>query len=273
MNQEDKEEKKNIIVDRRPIWIVLLDRMRRPIILAVILAIFIILLQQEGPEDLSQEGYKALCLFFLCVSLWATNVIPLSATSLLAIAAVPLMGIMDASTAYSFFGNQAVFFILGAFILSGAMIACGLSLRLSFWVIQNWGSSPGSLITAIYFFGAVSSCFMSEHAVAAMLFPIVSEIVNALNLPRGKSVLAKGLYFSLAWGCIIGGAMTALGGGRVPLAAEMLEKTTDGKYTLGILQYTQLSFPFVLLLLICGWVVLFLLFRPEKKSVKPANAS
>ena len=57
------------------------------------------------------------------------------------------------------------------------------------------------------------------------------------------------MYFAMAWGCIIGGSMTVLGGGRVPLAVEMLEKATAGQQTLGILQYTQLSFPLVLLLL------------------------
>lgn len=263
-------DKQNIIVDRRPIWIVILDRMRRTILLSVIFAVFAVLLQLEGPADLSPEGYKVLCLFFLCVSLWSTNVIPLSATSLLVIAAVPLMGIMEASEVYSFFGNKGVFFILGAFILSGAMVGCGLSLRLTFIVIKHWGNSPASLITSIYFFGAVSSCFMSEHAVAAMLLPIVLEIVAALNLPRGGSVFAKAMFFSLAWGCIIGGAMTVLGGGRVPLAVEILEKITDGRHSIGFLEYTQLSFPFVLGLLACGWILLMIVFRPEITSVQPA---
>ena len=264
------DENKNIIVDQRPMWIVILDRFRRAIILGVIFVIFAILLNLDGPADLSPEGYKVLCLFFLCVSLWSTNVIPLSATSLLVIAAVPLMGIMDSSEVYSFFGNKGVFFILGAFILSGAMIGCGLSLRLTFWTVRHCGGSPTSLITSIYFFGAVSSCFMSEHAVAAMLFPIVTEIVAALNLPRGRSVFAKAMFFALAWGCIIGGAMTALGGGRVPLAVEILEKITDGQHTLGFMEYTRLSFPFVLGLLACGWILLLIAFRPEIKSAQPA---
>ena len=72
------------------------------------------------------------------VSLWTSNVIPLSITSLLAIAAIPMLGIMDASQVYSFFGNKAVFFILGVFILSASMIGSGLSTRLSMWVRNNF---------------------------------------------------------------------------------------------------------------------------------------
>ena len=265
-----KDDSNKIVFDRRPLWIVILDRMRRGIVMAVLLILFFVLLGQDAPEGLSAEGYKVLCLFLLCVCLWSSNVIPLSATSLLVIAAVPLLGIMDASQVYSFFGNKAVFFILGAFVLSGAMIACGLSGRMSLWVIERWGHRPRTLMTSIYLFGAVSSCFMSEHAVAAMLFPIVTEIVSALKLPQGKSAFAKSLYFALAWGCIIGGAATVLGGGRVPLAVEMLEKGTDYKSTLGILQYSQLTLPMIVLLLGCGWVLLTVLFKPEIEDVKPA---
>ena len=265
------EENQQIIVDRRPLWIVIADRMRRPILLVVFFAIFLILLLQEGPEDLSPQGYKVLCVFFLCVSLWTTNLIPLSITSLLAIALIPLLGIMEAAEAYSFFGNQAVFFILGIFILSAAMIGSGFSSRLSMWVMENFGKSPKTLISSIYFFGAVSSCFMSEHAVAAMMFPILLEIVGALNIKKGESVFAKALFFSMAWGCIIGGAMTVLGGGRVPLAVEILEKTTQGSSTLGILEYTFLSFPLVLLLLVCGWLVLLAMFKPDLEDIQPAR--
>ena len=260
----------DIIVDRRPMVLVILDRLRREILLALFFAVFFFLISLEGPVDLSREGYKVLCVFFLCVSLWTTNLIPLSITSLLAIAMIPMMGIMNASDVYSFFGNKAVFFILGVFILSAAMIACGLSTRLSIWVIDNWGANPSRLLMAIYFLSAFSSCFMSEHAVAAMMFPIVLEIVNTLGLRKEDSVFGKGMFFALAWGCIIGGTATVFGGGRVLLGVEILEKTTHNA-SIGILEYTKLSFPLVFILFICGWVVLKLFFSPDITDIEPVH--
>ena len=53
---------KQIFVDRRPIWIVLFDRMRRYLFLALFFGVFTLLLTQEGPSGLSLEGYKVLCL-------------------------------------------------------------------------------------------------------------------------------------------------------------------------------------------------------------------
>ncbi|MFQ5715613.1 MAG: SLC13 family permease [Nitrospinales bacterium] len=265
------ENAQKITIDRRPLWIVVVDRMRREIALAAIFSAFFLLLNLEGPPALSEAGYKVLCLFFLCVLLWSTNLIPLSITSLLAIAGIPLLGVMSATQAYSFFGNKAVFFILGVFILSAAMIGCGLSVRLSMWILETWGGSPRKLAAGVYCFGAVGSCFMSEHAVAVMMLPVVTEIVRALKLERGSSVLAKTLFFAMAWGCIIGGATTVLGGGRVPLAMEILEQSTNGSTSIGIVEYTRLAFPLVLFLGACGWVVLISLFPPDISNVQPAR--
>ena len=268
---ESHSQPNQIFVDRRPLWIVLFDRLRRYLFLALFFGIFALLLIQKGPSDLSFEGYKVLCLFVLCVLLWSTNLIPLSITSLLAIAAVPLLGVMEASQAYSYFGNKAVFFILGVFILSASMVSCGLSTRISIYVMKNWSSTPSQLITSIYCFAGISSCFMSEHAVAVILFPIIHEITQSLNLKRESSIFAKSMYFAMAWGCIIGGAMTVLGGGRVPLAVEMLEKSTAGTETIGILQYTQLSFPLVLSMFVGGWLALKLLFPPDIQDIEAAR--
>ena len=268
---ESHSQPNQIFVDRRPLWIVLFDRLRRYLFLALFFGIFALLLIQKGPSDLSFEGYKVLCLFVLCVLLWSTNLIPLSITSLLAIAAVPLLGVMEASQAYSYFGNKAVFFILGVFILSAAMVSCGLSTRISIYVMKNWSNTPSQLITSIYCFAGISSCFMSEHAVAVILFPIIYEITQSLNLKRENSVFAKSMYFAMAWGCIIGGAMTVLGGGRVPLAVEMLEKSTVRAETIGILQYTQLSFPLVLSMFAGGWLALKFLFPPDIHDIEPAR--
>jgi len=59
----------DIIVDRRPMVLVILDRLRREILLALFFTVFFFLISLEGPVDLSHEGYKVLCVFFLCVSL------------------------------------------------------------------------------------------------------------------------------------------------------------------------------------------------------------
>ena len=50
------------------------------------------------------------------------------------------------------------------------------------------------------------------------------EIAEALNLKRPGSVYARSLFLALAWGPVIGGVGTYLGGARAVLAVEILRK-------------------------------------------------
>ena len=94
---------------------------------------------------------------------------------------------------------------------------------------------------------------MSEHAVAAMLFPMVLEISKSLGLKPGKSNYGRLLFFALAWGCVIGGVATFLGGARVPLAIGILKETTGAQ--IGFLEYSVAVLPLVVVMLLTGYVL------------------
>ncbi|MCH7924683.1 MAG: DASS family sodium-coupled anion symporter [Planctomycetes bacterium] len=166
---------------------------------------------------------RCIGVFIICMALWFTNLIPLAATGLLAIAMLPLLGILPKEEAFSLFGNSAVFFMLGVFLLAAAMISTGLSKRVTLVVLHRFGKNPTRLVIGVTVSAAFLSLWMPEHAVAAMIFPIITEIVASLKLERGAPY-AKKLFLGLAWGSIIGGVGTFLGGSRAPLALEMLHK-------------------------------------------------
>jgi hypothetical protein len=127
-------------------------------------------------EGLNRPGQNALGAFFLCLGLWITGALPLAVTGLLAIALLPLLGVMPPTEAFALFGNSAVFFILGAFILSAALMRTGLSKRLALLLLIPFGKSPTSLRNGILFTSAFLAFWMPEHAVAAMFFSIVLEV-------------------------------------------------------------------------------------------------
>ena len=261
---------RRVVIDRRPMVVVLASRFRPQLLMLLLFGAFAGLLALTPPEGLGLPGWRALCLFALCILLWVSGAIPLAITSLLAIALIPLLGIADAATAYAYFGSKVVFFIMGAFILGAALVGCGLSRRLTMVALRTFGRTPRRLIATVYFTTALGSCLMSEHAVAAMAFPIVWEVTRALKLRPGSSRMGKALFFALAWGCIIGGTTTILGGGRGPLAIGILEKSTGGVHTISFLEYVVFDLPLVALLLLAGYVVLRVAYRPELTSVQPA---
>ncbi len=72
--------------------------------------------------------------------------------------------------AFALFGNNAVFFILGAFILAAAVIETGLSKRLALFMLNKFDGTPKKLLAGIMLTCALLSFIMPEHAVAAMMF-------------------------------------------------------------------------------------------------------
>src|SRR3989304_122937 len=109
-------------VDTRPFWAILLSKIYRPAVFAFVIILFLFIIKMPTPDGLTEEGQRAIAVFSVCLILWVTSLIPLQITSLLAIILLPLMGIIESKKAYSLFGNEAVFFILGAFILAAAMM-------------------------------------------------------------------------------------------------------------------------------------------------------
>lgn len=241
----------------------------RPLFFISLGLIFWYLISLSPPEGLSQEGLRAIAVFIVALILWTTNAIPLAITSLFAIVAVPFFGVLESKEAYSFFGNQAVFFILGAFILAAAIMHTGLSSRIAMVILERFGNTPLHLLLSIFLLSAFLSFFMSEHAVAAMVFPIAFEIAKSLNLSPGRSGYGKLLFLSLAWGCIIGGVATFLGGARVPLAVGILKETSG--MSIEFIEYSMAVFPAVIIMLIVGFFILTRVFPIDIKGVEDAR--
>ena len=214
------------------------------------------------------EATCALGVFGVAAFLWGTNVLPLPVTAILVLMLLPFSGAITAEQTYAYFGNRAVFFILGAFILSSPIVRSGLSTRIALAVVSRFGTSPTTLLASILLLAALMSCFITAHAVAAMLFPIVLEVVRASRAqPGGPFGLAA--FLALAWGVIIGSNTTLLGGARGPLAVGILQSTTG--QSVSFLQWIVWCSPLVLLLLPIAFFLLRQIARGENVSLKSAH--
>jgi len=204
----------------------------------------------DGPGE---AGQRTLAIFVVTVGLWVTKALPLMVTSMLAIILFPLLGVCPAKEAFAHFGHPAVFFILGTFILSAGMAETGLARRLALRLITAVDDSPRALVTGIFCFGLVASCFVSEHAVAALELPIVLELARVLELRRGHQRFAMALLLAMAWGCIIGGVTTFLGGARAPLALGILDAGWGQTISFGA--YTAYALPAMIPVALVGLAV------------------
>ena len=105
-------------------------------------------------------------------------------------------------------------------------------------------------MTGIFLFGLVASCFISEHAVAALELPIVLELTRVLRVDQSNRRFTLALFFAMAWGCIIGGVTTLLGGARAPFALGILEEGWGQSFSFA--QYTAYALPVMVPVAIIG---------------------
>jgi sodium-dependent dicarboxylate transporter 2/3/5 len=244
------------------------SRLQIAIILVAALSVLALFLMPT-PAGLTREAKGALAVFVLCLLLWVTNAIPLAATSLLALVLLPLVGAMKTDDVFALFGNKAVFFILGVLILSSGMMSSGLSARLALFSMRNFGRSPRILLAGVMLSGAFLSCWMPEHAVAAIMLPIALEIAVALKLIPGHHSYGKALFIALAWGANIGGVCTLLGGARNPLAIGMLHDYNG--QSISFFQWMLAVVPITVVLLAVAFVVINVFFRIDIHEVAAAR--
>jgi len=233
--------------------------------LIVLVAIYLI----PAPEGLSVEGKNALGIFIAAIILWTTSAIPLSVTGLFVIALLPLLNVMSSKEAFYLFGNKAVFFILGAFILAAAMMKTGVSKRVALLMLNRFDGTPRKLLFSIMLSSALLSFIMPEHAVAAMMFPVVAAIADSLDLEPLNSKYGTLLFLSMAWGTIIGGVGTLLGGARNPLAIGLLEENSG--LTIGFFEWCIAIIPITFVMLGVGFTVLNVFFKIDVDNVRSAR--
>ena len=235
-------------IDTRPLPIVIFSRWWRFPVFALVSYSLYHFYQQPPPEGLSVAGFRALIVFLACIFLWMTQLLPLPVTGLFALIAPSLLGVISLKDAFGFFGSDAVFFILGVFMLAAALYKSGLSTRMALHLLKSGATSPRRLVFQVMLTSALLSFIMSEHAVAAMMFPLVVIISKRLSSsPEGRSY-SRVLFLAMAWGCVIGGIATMLGGARVPLAVGLLQKATQGSATVTFTQWSMGMFPIVVVL-------------------------
>jgi len=109
------------------------------------------------------------------------------------------------------------------------------------------------LLLAMLLLPAVMACFMPEHAVVAVLLPIVWSIIRGLDLPQGNR-FAVAIFLALAWGAVIGGVATLLGGARGPLAMAIVEEVAGQAFSFS--DWSLAAGPMVIGMLLIATVLL-----------------
>jgi sodium-dependent dicarboxylate transporter 2/3/5 len=233
---------------------------RLGVLLGVVLAAVIAL--APAGDGLTGQGKYAFAVFVLCTALWITNALPYGVTALLALFGLGLTGAVRPSDAYASFGSSAIFFLIGIFLIGGALTETGLSKRFALLMLRRFEGSPFKFAMGMMLTGAFATMWMPNQATTAMLFPIAIEVCAALRLRPRESEYAKLLFFAMAWGAMVGGNMTFLGSSRAALALGMLQRNFNAGISFS--DWMLAAFPLVVLGLLTTPFILRAAIRPER---------
>lgn len=222
---------------------------RNKIIVWIIISFIFILLTQPPPSGLTLQGWHAIILFLVIITMWATEVVPLPVAALFAIILQPVLGITNAGQALSAFGSSAVFLILAGFLLGAGLVKTHLDKRIAYRALRMSRNS-GIALLGVILVTAFLSMIMSNTATVLLMLPIVLTLCNKAGLNRKAFLLAT------AYSANVGGVGLLVGTPPNVIAAEALGW--------GFFEWMLVGLPFALMMLPLLYISLLIVYRPHR---------
>ena len=180
---------------------------------------------------------------------WASEALPIAATSLIPFALFPLAGVINHKVAASGLGSHIIILMLGGFIAAKALERSGAHKQFAIMILSAVGTSNAKRLMAAFMLTAASlSMWISNTATCLMLMPIVLACAKQLKQPN----LTAPLILSVAYACSIGGIATLIGTPPNVIFAGIYEEVSGREF--GFLDWMKIGLPIVLVLLPIAWL-------------------
>jgi len=201
------------------------------------------------PEGLSFAAWATAALLAWMAVWWATEAIPIPATSLLPLAVLPLIGAGTTREAAAGYSSPIILLLLGGFIIALGIERWGLHRRIALGVVATVGGGPRGLVLGFMIATAALSMWISNTATTLMMVPIALSAAAALDLKDDRFAVA--LLLGVCYAASIGGVATPIGTPTNLIAIDWLEQNVDA--TIGYLQWMAFGLPTVVLLVPTAW--------------------
>ncbi len=206
------------------------------------------------PEGLTVEAWRVVSLAALMVVWWVTEAIPISATALIPLAALPLLGAASMKDAASPYADPIVFLFIGGFILAACVERWRLHERIALSIASVAGGRPVALVGGFMIASMLISMWISNTATTLMLAPIAIGAARAMT-GGDKTDLALGgaLTLGVAHAATIGGIGTPVGTPTNLIAIAFFERAGE---PIAFIDWMTKAVPIMLLMMPVAWLLL-----------------
>lgn len=220
------------------------------------------------PDSIPELGRRTIAIFVVASVLWATEAIPLYATSLCAIGLQILVlaekGGLAGQGGLSFadflapFSSGVIILFMGGFLLSKALTKSGVDEFIASRLLKPFSTSPLRLIYGILTITSFFSMWMSNTATAAMMLALLIPILKTIS--HGNPYRLA-LILAVPFGANIGGIGTPIGSPPNAIALASLRKMG---FDVGFLKWMGAAVPLMIILIGLTGGLLYFFYKPPK---------
>jgi solute carrier family 13 (sodium-dependent dicarboxylate transporter), member 2/3/5 len=206
------------------------------------------------PDGLTAEAWRLVSIALLMVIWWVSEAIPISATALIPLAALPLIGAASIREAAAPYADPIVFLFIGGFMLAACVERWRLHERIALSIAVRAGGRPVALVAGFMIASAAISMWISNTATTLMLAPIAIGAARAMS-GGGKADLALGgaLTLGVAHAASIGGVGTPVGTPTNLIAIAFFENAGE---PIAFIEWMARALPMMLIMLPLAWLLL-----------------
>ncbi|MBW1702673.1 MAG: anion permease [Deltaproteobacteria bacterium] len=223
-------------------------------------------------RDAAQLAKIMLGIFFLVVFFWATEALPLGATDILAGVMLYLFCILPVNEISQAYMKDAVFFIFGILAVAVGVAKTGLDKRIGLILLSRIKNAKAFAFIFIPLLG-MSASFLSEHALVALLIPVLMGIYKVTCRMYGVEkdrALAVFLLLGVCFAANHGGPGSPAAGGR---NAIMVGYLMEYGMPISFLDWMKYGMPFVPLMGVVIGAYMYIRLKPRflVQNVNPSE--
>ena len=181
------------------------------------------------------------------------------------ISKLELTNLTQQKSIFATFADPIIILFLGGFFLADAATKFRLDINLARVLLRPFGTNPKYVLLGLMSVTALFSMFMSNTATAAMMLALLTPVL-ALFKPEDRGRAAFALCIPI--GANVGGIGTPIG---TPPNAIALKFMQENGWNVTFGDWMMFGIPFVVIMLLIGWVILLKMFPIDQKALDLAK--
>ena len=217
-----------------------------------------LLLALTPPAGMPPEAWRLVALAAWMVVWWLSEALPVAATALLPILAMPLLDIEPIAEVTQNYSHPLIFLFLGGFLMAIAMQRVDLHRRLALMIVGAVGSDARRIVLGFMLATAFLSMWISNTAATIMMFAVGLSVIDIAGAGSRDREAARrfgiALMLGICYAASIGGVGTLIGSPPNALLATFL----SGEYGIRIdfFHWMLIGLPVVAVMLPLAWLYL-----------------